>query len=123
MGAQFSCADYTKQIKTFSSTVELTRANDEELKAFLGMSSNFVDVFTASTLDDFRQIKKTNPANLISMISYAVKVMFDAASQPSALTNADPTYKTTRGAIHLLNRCIPLIFEDKEFFMRAMWHE
>ena len=29
----------------------------------------------------------------------------------------------TKGAIHFLNRVVPLIFEDKEFFMRAMWHE
>lgn len=28
-----------------------------------------------------------------------------------------------QGAIHFLNRTLPLIFEDKEFFMRLMWHE
>lgn len=28
-----------------------------------------------------------------------------------------------QGAINLIARVIPLIFEDKEFFMRAMWHE
>lgn len=47
--------------------------------------------------------------------------MHDAASQPSVLGDA-PT-KVTRGAVHFLNRVVPLIFEDKEFFMRSMWHE
>jgi len=49
--------------------------------------------------------------------------MHDAASQPSAMTNGDATSKLVRGAIHFLNRTVPLIFEDKEFFMRAFWHE
>ena len=31
--------------------------------------------------------------------------------------------KRCRGAINVLIRLLPLIFEDKEFFMRAMWHE
>lgn len=49
--------------------------------------------------------------------------MHDAASQPSQMTNGDATCKCVKGAIHFLNRTVPLIFEDKEFFMRAMWHE
>ena len=28
-----------------------------------------------------------------------------------------------QGSINLIARVVPLIFEDKEFFMRAMWHE
>lgn len=31
--------------------------------------------------------------------------------------------RTLQGAINLIARVIPLIFEDKEFFMRSMWHE
>lgn len=27
------------------------------------------------------------------------------------------------GAIHFLNRVFPLVFEDKEIFMRALWFE
>lgn len=58
MGATFSTAEYAKHIQTFSGDVELTNANDEEIKVFLELSSNFVDVFTASTLDEYRQMKK-----------------------------------------------------------------
>jgi len=47
--------------------------------------------------------------------------MHDAASHPSQLQDA--AAKVTKGAIHFLNRVMPLIFEDKDFFMRAMWHE
>ena len=28
-----------------------------------------------------------------------------------------------QGAVNLIARVVPLIFEDKEFFMRSMWHE
>ena len=28
-----------------------------------------------------------------------------------------------KGAIHFLNRVMPLIYEDKDFYMRAMWLE
>ena len=31
--------------------------------------------------------------------------------------------KTVKGAIHLLTRMFPLLFEDKELLMRAMWRE
>jgi hypothetical protein len=49
--------------------------------------------------------------------------MHDAASQPSAMKTGDASCKLLMGAIHFLNRTVPLIFEDKEFFMRSMWHE
>ena len=32
-------------------------------------------------------------------------------------------YQVLQGAINLIARVVPLIFEDKEFFMRSMWHE
>ena len=47
--------------------------------------------------------------------------MHDSASHPSQLQDA--AAKVTKGAIHFLNRVMPLIFEDKDFFMKAMWHE
>jgi hypothetical protein len=49
--------------------------------------------------------------------------MSDAAHQPSAMVAGDFASRTTRGAIHFLNRCLPLIFEDKEFLVRALWSE
>jgi hypothetical protein len=33
------------------------------------------------------------------------------------------TSKLVKGAIHFLNRVLPLIYEDKEFYMRSMWQE
>lgn len=47
--------------------------------------------------------------------------MFDAAYQPGSIT--DVTTKLILGAIHFLNRTLPLIYEDKDFFMKAMWQE
>ena len=47
--------------------------------------------------------------------------MSDAANQQADLK--PETVKEVRGAIHFLNRIFPLIFEDKDFFMRSMWHE
>jgi hypothetical protein len=47
--------------------------------------------------------------------------MFDAAYQPALISDA--ITKLILGAIHFLNRTLPLIFEDKEFFMKAMWQE
>lgn len=49
--------------------------------------------------------------------------MHDAAAQPSQMVKDDTTSKCVKGAIHFLNRTVPLIFEDKEFFMRSMWSE
>jgi hypothetical protein len=40
-----------------------------------------------------------------------------------ALTPGRDETKVLQGAINLIARVIPLIFEDKEFFMRSMWHE
>ena len=49
--------------------------------------------------------------------------MHDCALQMKALSAGRKETKILRGAINLVARCIPLIFEDKEFFMRSMWHE
>jgi hypothetical protein len=49
--------------------------------------------------------------------------MFDAAQLQSTMTQGDQQANLLLGAIHFLNRVVPLIFEDKEFFMKSMWHE
>lgn len=49
--------------------------------------------------------------------------MFDVAVQQVEVNSKREEYKTLKGAIHVLTRILPLIFEDKEFFMRSMWHE
>jgi len=53
MGATFSATDYIKQIRSFNEK-ELTRDNEEEIKLFLISSSDFFNVFTSSTLEDYR---------------------------------------------------------------------
>ena len=49
--------------------------------------------------------------------------MYDTATQMPVINNNRDEVKVLKGAINLIARIIPLIFEDKEFFMRAMWHE
>ena len=49
--------------------------------------------------------------------------MHDNAVNVPTLVKDTDDYKTLQGAINLIARVIPLIFEDKEFFMRSMWHE
>jgi len=68
MGATFSATEYTKQIASYNVT-ELGHTNDEEINLFLGMSSDFYNVFASSTLEDYRQLKKKKPENLIYLIS------------------------------------------------------
>jgi hypothetical protein len=49
--------------------------------------------------------------------------MHEAAMQPADMVFADERSRVVSGAIHFLNRVFPLIFEDKEIFMRALWFE
>ena len=49
--------------------------------------------------------------------------MHDAALQVEAITKGSDTMKILQGAVNLIARVVPLIFEEKEFFMRSMWHE
>lgn len=53
MGATFSATEYTKQIASFNVN-ELSHTNDDEINLFLGMSSDFYNVFASSTLEDYR---------------------------------------------------------------------
>ena len=49
--------------------------------------------------------------------------MHETATQYVTINPNRDEIKVLRGAINLIARVIPLIFEDKEFFMRSMWHE
>ena len=49
--------------------------------------------------------------------------MYDTATQYVSINPSRDETKVLKGAINLIARVIPLIFEDKEFFMRSMWHE
>jgi hypothetical protein len=46
---------------------------------FFKLTSDFTQFFTSCNLDDFRQLRKNKPANLIFLISQAIKVMSDVA--------------------------------------------
>ena len=48
--------------------------------------------------------------------------MYELATQQKVITD-DQQRKQLKGAIHLLTRTFPLLLEDKELLMRAMWRE
>ena len=48
--------------------------------------------------------------------------MHDIAIQTKNVTE-DNKRKLAKGAIHVLTRIFPLMFEDKDLLMRAMWRE
>lgn len=68
MGVTFSAETYIKQVRAFGEK-ELERKDDEAIKMFLVQSCDFFNVFTTTTLEDYRQLKKLNPNNLIFLIS------------------------------------------------------
>jgi hypothetical protein len=68
MGGSFSATDYIKTIRSFSES-ELTKDHDSTIQLFLSQSNDFFNVFTSSTLDDYRTMKKTNANNLVYLIS------------------------------------------------------
>jgi hypothetical protein len=49
--------------------------------------------------------------------------MAEAADSKKSLSSKEPLLKQTKGAIHIMTRCLPLIFEDKDFYMKVMWDE
>jgi hypothetical protein len=49
--------------------------------------------------------------------------MHEAAIQTADLKAVDAETIKLRGAIHFLNRTFPLVFEDRDFFIRALWQE
>lgn len=48
--------------------------------------------------------------------------MHDIATQYKVITD-DNQRRLLKGAIHILIRTFPLMFEDKEMLMRCMWRE
>ena len=48
--------------------------------------------------------------------------MHDCATQTKVLSKEEDIAKV-KGAIHVLNRIFPLLFEEKELFIRCMWRE
>jgi hypothetical protein len=68
MGATFSAQEYIERIRSFSDK-ELSITNEEEIKLFFMMSSEFLNVFTSSSLEDYRQLKRQQQPNLLFLIS------------------------------------------------------
>jgi hypothetical protein len=68
MGATFSAQEYIERIRSFSDK-ELSTTNEEEIKFFFMMSSEFLNVFTSSSLEDYRQLKRQQQPNLLFLIS------------------------------------------------------
>jgi len=85
-------------------------------------SDDFINVFTTISLDDFRQIKDLKTDNIVHIVSHAVKILHDAAIGVKVLQSEEQIAKV-KGAIHVLNRIFPLLFEEKELFIRCMWRE
>lgn len=79
-------------------------------------------MFTSVSLEDFRTIKDHKTDNIVHIVSHAVKVMHDVAKAASPVTGEEELAKL-KGAIHVLNRIFPLLFEEKELFIRCMWRE
>ena len=48
--------------------------------------------------------------------------MHDIATQFRVI-NQDNHTKLLKGSLHLITRVFPLLFEDKDLLMRAMWRE
>lgn len=48
--------------------------------------------------------------------------MNDIATQQKTVTEEEKK-KVLKGSIHILMRVFPLLFEDKDLLMRAMWRE
>jgi len=121
MGASFSQTEYKGKLTKLNEDF-LTLEDSEELDLFLRASDDFVNVFTSIGLDDFRSIKVAKADNIVHIVSHAVKAMHEAATQTKCLENEEQLAKV-KGAIHVLNRVFPLLFEEKELFIRCMWRE
>jgi hypothetical protein len=85
-------------------------------------SDDFSNVFTTVGLEDFRKIKDTKIDNVIHIVSHSIKIMHDFATKVKVIQKEEDIAKI-KGAIHVLNRIFPLLFEDKDLFIRCMWRE
>ena len=93
-----------------------------DLDKFLIASDDFANVFTSIGLEDFRAIKNSKVDNIVHIVSHSVKVMHDTVTKGKVLSNEEEIAKL-KGAINVLNRIFPLLFEEKELFVRCMWRE
>lgn len=48
--------------------------------------------------------------------------MHEIATQNKVITSDNHT-RLLKGSIHIVTRIFPLLFEDKDLLMRAMWRE
>ena len=62
-------SEFQKQIKSLAQT-DLTHEHIEELTTFLKLSFEFTSFFTSCTLEDFRNLRKAKPQNLIFLMSH-----------------------------------------------------
>ena len=62
-------SEFQKQIRSLAKT-ELTNEHSEELNTFLKLSHEFTNFFTSCTLNDFRELRKAKPFNLIYLMSH-----------------------------------------------------
>lgn len=73
MGGTFSTVEYREQIQKFQTNF-LSMEDNDTLNAFFSHSDDFYNVFTTSTLDDFRKVKEEKPDNIIYLISYVISL-------------------------------------------------
>jgi hypothetical protein len=88
----------------------------------MNASDDFANVFTSIGLEDFRAIKESKADNIVHIVSHAVKIIHEAATQYKVLTSEEQISRV-KGAIHVLTRIFPLLYEEKELFIRCMWRE
>ena len=69
LSSELSELEFKKQIKSFGDT-EISHDHTEELNMFLKVSNDFTHFFTSCALNDFRQLRKSKPQNLIFLISH-----------------------------------------------------
>ena len=73
MGHNFSTelseTEFQKQIKSLGET-DLSPEHSEELSTFLMLSHDFTNFFTSVALNDFRELRKRKPFNLIYLMSH-----------------------------------------------------
>jgi len=61
--------EFQKQVKSLGQT-ELSHEHSDELNTFLKLSCDFTNFFTSCTLNDFRNLRKSKPLNLIFLMSH-----------------------------------------------------
>ena len=69
LSSELSETEFQKQIKSFAET-EINQEHSDELNSFLQFSNDFTHFFTSCALNDFRNLRKSKPANLIFLISH-----------------------------------------------------